>query len=607
MHQPWEHARLSFLASPARFIAHYVADRWLTFAMLAAIVVAGSASAVGVQYAMKLLIDRMTDASHAAAGLHVMLAWFVGMVAAECVLQRTAALMLGRATVASGVRIRLDMFEYLIGHQLPFFYNERAGALGHRLSALAGSFGAIIHRILLEIMPPLIAFAGALIIFLSIDVRMSILLGLTFMVVTCALVALGLRGRLYHREFARRAGIVGGELVDLIGNIWLVKAFAARKRELARLETFFEAEAEAQRRGWFFVERIRGLHDIALALLVGGTLLWAIHRWSEGAITTGDVVIISAMTFRMLYGARDLAMALIDMSQQFSYLGETLEIIGVPQTLLDAPGAPPLRVERGTLRLDRVTFGYDPHRPVLHDLSFEIQAGQKVGIVGASGAGKSSILQLIQRFHDAQAGAVFVDGQPIHAVTQESLHEAIAVVPQEVLLFHRTILENIRVARATASDADVRRAAEAAGCADFIALLPQGYDSVVGERGTNMSGGQRQRIGIARAFLKDSHIVLLDEATSALDTGSELEVQQGLDRLMANRTVLAVAHRLSTIVTFDRVLVVEDGRIVEDGSPQHLLQRENGAFRKLWVLQAEGMGEPPAGSRRPVHLRAVPM
>jgi ATP-binding cassette subfamily B protein len=586
---------LPFLASPLRFLLHYVVARPWSFLLLALIVIGGSASAVGVQYAMKMMVDAMTASPHVVGPVYAALAVFVGLVVLESVALRISALLLGQLTVESGVTIRLDMFDHLTGHQLPFFQNERAGSLGHRISSLAGIFGALIHRILREITPPLVSFTGALIIFLLIDPRMAAVLGAVFVVVTGTLVALGLRGHVHHKEFARRAGVVGGELVDLIGNIWVVKAFAARRRELDRLRGYFEGEARAQRRGWFFVERIRGLHDATLAVLVGGTLLWTIHRWSQGAVSTGDVVVISAMTFRTLQGSRDLAMALIDTSQQFSYLSETLDVIGVPQALADAPDAPALHRGAGTVRLEDVTFGYDPRRPVLHGLTLDVPAGQRVGVVGPSGAGKSSILQLVQRFHDAQAGRVLVDGQAVHDVTQDSLREAIAVVPQEVLLFHRTVMENIRFARPTASDADVRRAAAAAGCEEFIDALPDRYDSIVGERGTNLSGGQRQRIGIARAFLKDARIVLLDEATSALDTQSEQEVQRGLDALMAGRTVLAVAHRLSTIVGFDRVVVVEDGRIVEDGPPQELLAAQ-GAFHRLWTLQAEGMDQagPPA-------------
>ncbi|WP_010184448.1 ABC transporter ATP-binding protein [Sphingomonas sp. PAMC 26605] len=584
---------MPFLHSPTRFLIHYVAARPWIFLLLGLLVVGASMSAIGVQYAMKLLIDAMTGGVRARGTVYAALAGFLGLVILESLLQRASALTLGQATVSSGVGIRLDMVNYLTGHQMPFFQNQRAGSLGHRISGLAGIFGAIMHRLLREVTPPLITFVGAILIFVSIDAMMAAVLGGVFLAVTIALILLGLRGHVHHTAFAKHAGRAGGELIDMIGNIWVVKAFAARDRELDRLEGFLDKEADAQRRGWFFVEQMRGLHDLALAVMVGGTLIWAIGRWSTGAISTGDVVIISTMTFRILNGSRDLAMAVIDTSQQFSYLRETLDIIGVPQTLSDAPDATRLRVGEGTVDVANVTFGYDPRDPIIHDLSLRVPAGQKLGIVGASGAGKSSLLQLIQRFHDPQIGHLAIDGQRIDHVTQESLRDAIAVVPQEVLLFHRSVIDNIRIARPDASDEDVHAAADAAGCDDFIRRLSHGYDTVVGERGANLSGGQRQRIGIARAFLKNARIVLLDEATSALDSESELEVQNGLDALVRNRTVIAVAHRLSTIVGYDRVIVVEHGRIVEDGPPQQLLRQKGGAFRQLWLMQVEGLDRAP--------------
>ena len=588
---------MPFLHSPTRFLIHYVAARPWIFLALGLLVAAASISSIGIQYAMKLLIDAMTGGVRARGTVYAALAVFLGLVIVESLLQRASALTLGQATVSSGVGIRLDMVNYLTGHQMPFFQNQRAGSLGHRISGLAGIFGAIMHRLLREVTPPLIAFAGAMLIFVTIDAAMAAVLGGVFLLVTIALILLGLRGHVHHTAFAQHAGRAGGELIDMIGNIWVVKAFAARERELDRLEGFLDKEADAQRRGWFFVEQMRGLHDLALAVLVGGTLIWAIGRWSTGAISTGDVVIISTMTFRILNGSRDLAMAVIDTSQQFSYLRETLDIIGVPQTLSDAHDATRLRVGEGTVDVANVTFGYDPRDPIVHDLSLHVPAGQKLGIVGASGAGKSSLLQLIQRFHDPQIGHLAIDGQRIDHVTQESLRDAIAVVPQEVLLFHRSVIDNIRIARPDASDEDVHAAAEAAGCDDFIRRLSHGYDTVVGERGANLSGGQRQRIGIARAFLKNARIVLLDEATSALDSESELEVQAGLDALVRNRTVIAVAHRLSTIVGFDRVIVVDKGRIVEDGPPQLLLRQKGGAFRQLWLMQVEGLDRQPSRSR----------
>ncbi len=584
---------MPFPDTPSRFLIHYVGSRPLSFLALAGIVVAASGCAVGVQFAMKLMIDAMTAPEHVVMAVYGALGLFVGLVATENLLSRLSGALLCRTTIDLGVKIRLDLFAYLAGHQMPFFQNQRAGSLGHRVTAMAGSFGAIINRMMLDVAPPLISFVGAVIIFAPISAPMAAVLAVCFVAVTGVLIVLGRRGHVHHREYARQGGLAGGELVDVIGNIWAVKSFAARPREVRRLRGSFETEAAAQRRGWMFVERIRILHDGALVLLVGGTLFWAVQLWSRGAVTAGDVVIVSALTFRILFGSRDLAMALVDVAQQFSYLEETLDLIGRPQGIVDAADARTLANGTGAISFQDVTFGYDPHRPVLKDVSIDVPAGQKVGIVGASGAGKSTMLQLMQRLYDVQAGRVLVNGEPVDEITQDSLHESIAVVPQEVLLFHRSVIENIRFARPDASDEEVFAAAHAAGCDGFIREMADGYASIVGERGTNLSGGQRQRIGIARAFLKDAPIVLLDEATSALDTRSELEVQRALVELMRDRTVLAVAHRLSTVVGFDRILVVEGGRIVEDGPPAHLLAA-GGQFDRLWRLQVEGFASAPS-------------
>ena len=217
-----------------------------------------------------------------------------------------------------------------------------------------------------------------------------------------------------------------------------------------------------------------------------------------------------------------------------------------------------------------------------------IPAGQKIGIVGPSGAGKSTMVHLLQRLYDVQKGRILIDGQPLTEVTQDSLREALAVVPQEISLFHRSLMENIRFARPDATDEEVFAAARAACCDGFIRALPQGYDTIVGERGMKLSGGQRQRVGIARAFLKDAPIIVFDEATSALDTESEMEIQRSLVRLMRDRTVMAVAHRLSTLAAFDRIVVMRAGRIVEDGTATEL-RRRGGLFDRMWRLQAEGL------------------
>jgi len=322
-------------------------------------------------------------------------------------------------------------------------------------------------------------------------------------------------------------------------------------------------------------------------VMAGSMLIWAVSLWTRGSVTGGDVVVVSTLVFRILHGSRDLAMALVDMEQHMSYVGETLRVIGKPHEVVDAPNARPFQRKGGAVRFENVTFDYGAGKPVLRGFSLEIPAGQKVGVVGPSGAGKSTLIHLVQRLHDVQEGRVLIDGQSTAELTQESLRYAIAVVPQEISLFHRTVMENIRFGRPEATDQEVYEAAAAAQCG-FIDDLSDGYDTLVGERGAKLSGGQRQRIGIARAILKNAPIVVLDEATSALDTEAEIEVQRALDRLTRGRTVIAVAHRLSTLSEFDRIVVLNEGRVVEDGGIDDLLAAQ-GVFARMWRLQSRGL------------------
>jgi ATP-binding cassette subfamily B protein len=319
-------------------------------------------------------------------------------------------------------------------------------------------------------------------------------------------------------------------------------------------------------------------------------LLWAITLWRAGTITPGDVVIISALTFRILHGSRDLALALVNMSQHMGMITDSLRVIAQPHGLEDVGDSRPLLPGGGAIEFKDVSFAYPDGRQVFERFNLKIEPGQKVGLVGPSGSGKSTLISLIQRLDDAQSGGVFIDGQRVTEVGQDSLRSRIAVVPQEIALFHRSIMENIRYGRPDATDEEVKSAARHAYCDGFIRDLPDGYYTMVGERGVLLSGGQRQRLGIARAFLKNAPILILDEATSALDTQSEQEIQMALEELVRGRTVLAVAHRLSTVANFDRIVVLTDGEIVEDGRPA-ALRRRGGVFDGMWRLQADSLAE----------------
>ncbi|ESY81115.1 ABC transporter ATP-binding protein [Mesorhizobium sp. LNHC220B00] len=576
-----------FLEGSAAFIKHYVHRQLPQFILLTVLVISAASCAVAIQYVMKVLVDAMAGPRDSSAA-QTALAIFISLIAVESILWRLCGWLGCKATLAIGVQMRLDLFDFLNGQPMKYFAENLAGSLGQRVTATAGNFGALTNIVIWRIAPPAVDFVGTVIVFTVVDWRMAVALASAVVVIMGGLLAFGERGRHLHRTYASYANEVGGSLIDVITNMWSVKAFSARAREHARLAASFRTEADAQRDSWMYTEKARLIHDIALWVMAGGMLAWAVRQWSRGEITPGDVVLVSALTFRILHGSRDMALSLVDMVQHFGFIEDTLRIIGQPQTVVDMPQAPAIRPRGGAIEFRKVSFTYGTEIDAIHNLDLSIPAGQKVGIVGPSGAGKSTFVHLLQRLYDVQGGQILIDGQPIASVTQDSLREALAVVPQEILLFHRTVMENIRFARPEASEEEVYAAARAAHCEAFITRLPKGYDTLVGERGVKLSGGQRQRIGIARAFLKAAPVIVLDEATSALDTESELVIQSSLVKMFRDRTVIAVAHRLSTLSSFDRILVMDGGRVVEDGSAAEL--RAHGSlFARMWRLQAEGI------------------
>lgn len=579
-----------------RFLFLYITRRPWLFGSVFLIIIGAASSAVGVQYAMKLLVDAMDSSGRATAHVWAPLFLFLVLITVENLLWRLGGWQGSRAIVASGVDIRLDLFEHLTGHSMRYFNQHFSGALGNRITSTAAATGEIFATMFWRILPPITDFLGAILVLTTIRWQMS--LGLLFSVLFVAglLIIFGIRGRRIHDNYAKRSSDASGKMIDVVSNVWTVKAFSARYREKNRLSRELNREAKAHRRSWMYVELARVIHDLCLVVTGAGMLIWSILLWRAGSISTGDVVIVSTLTFRILHGSRDLALALVGTAQQFGIINETLKVIAQPHSVKDPDASSQLTIERGNILFDNVSYTYPDGHKVFDQLSFEIKAGERVGLVGASGAGKSTLISLIQRLDDIQGGQILIDGQRIDQVSQDSLRANISVVPQDIALFHRSVFENIRYGRPAASNEEVYSAARDAYCDAFIRGLPKGYRTIVGEKGIRLSGGQRQRLGIARAFVKDAPILILDEATSALDSKSEKEIQLALASLMQGRTVLAIAHRLSTLASFDRIIVLKNGGIIEDGPPD-VLRANGGPFAEAWQLQANSL-DPQASDKQ---------
>ncbi|MEC7794334.1 MAG: ABC transporter ATP-binding protein/permease [Pseudomonadota bacterium] len=372
--------------------------------------------------------------------------------------------------------------------------------------------------------------------------------------------------------------------IDSLLNFETVKYFGAEGREAARYDRAMEGYESAALKTSYSLAFLNFGQSFLITGGLVAVMVMAALGVQDGRMSVGDFVMVNAYMIQITMPLNFLGSVYREIRQALVDMGEMFDLLEQPAEIQDKPGAAPIRVNGGAVSFDNVAFGYDPERPILKGISLDVQPGQKVAIVGPSGSGKSTIGRLMFRFYDVTDGAIRIDGQDVRDVTQDSLHAQIGVVPQDTVLFNDTIRYNIAYGRDGASQADIEAAARSAQIHDFITSLPEGYDTAVGERGLKLSGGEKQRVGIARTLLKNPPILLLDEATSALDTETERGIQTALERAGEGRTVLTIAHRLSTIADADRIVVLEDGHIVEDGTHADLLSR-GGRYAGLWARQ----------------------
>ncbi|MFT6453079.1 MAG: ATP-binding cassette subfamily B protein [Halocynthiibacter sp.] len=381
--------------------------------------------------------------------------------------------------------------------------------------------------------------------------------------------------------------------IDSLLNFETVKYFGAEAREAARYDASMERYVDAALRTNYSLAALNFGQSFLITLGLIGVMVLAAIGVGNGQLTVGDFVMVNAYMIQITMPLNFLGTVYREIRQALVDMGEMFDLLEQPAEVVDKPDAKVLNVQAGEVVFENVAFGYDPERPILKGVDLSVKRGETIAIVGPSGSGKSTIGRLLFRFYDVAGGAVRIDGQDLRDVTQASLHSAVGVVPQDTVLFNDTIYYNIAYGRPEASRAEVEAAAKAAKIHDFVSSLPEGYQTQVGERGLKLSGGEKQRVGIARTLLKNPPILLLDEATSALDTQTERDIQESLREMAQGRAVLTIAHRLSTIVDADRIIVLEDGLVREQGTHDELLD-QNGRYAAMWHRQASETPEIPA-------------
>jgi ATP-binding cassette subfamily B protein len=542
-------------------------------------------------YAMKRIVDTAVGADLRAPGawnvVRAPLAGFFVVVGVFIVVEWGVWYCSYSSRIPVLARARQLVFTYAQRHSPTYFDNMLTGKVAHRAMLLPEQTVTLFERTNWDYVPLGVQCGLLLVLFFRAAPTFAAILAGWLAVYVSVTMAFGRRIAKLGAVHSEAKAQLTGRIVDAITNIKNVIFFAGHEKEDRIVGDSIGETFDAQRAQYRAFVQMRLILQ-ALNLAIYAVLLpFALGRLVRGAISVGDFLLISTLMIQLIRNVFDMANGLPDTYDMVGSVRDSLAMLIVPRDIRDRPGATELRVPRGEVAFEAVSFAYDHKKPIFDRLSLTIPAGQRVGLIGHSGAGKTTLVTLLMRLYDVQQGAICVDGQNIAAVTQASLRRSIGLIPQDVILFHRTLLENIRYGRPGASDAEVVRAAERAHAHEFITALPEGYHTLVGERGVKLSGGQRQRIAIARALLKDAPILLLDEATSALDSESEALIQAGMNQAMAGKTVVAIAHRLSTLAHLDRLLVIEKGQIVEDGAHAELLAK-GGVYAGLWSRQVGG-------------------
>lgn len=479
-------------------------------------------------------------------------------------------------------------FDYLHHHSYAYFSNNFTGSVVKKIKSFVSAFEVLADQFFYELLPSTVAITAMAIILAKVNIYLGIgIVGwvIVFLIINWVFTKYKMK---YDIERSEAETATSSFLADTVTNNTNIKLFNGYQKESNGFGDLINSLHKIRLFTWNLSAKFHALQSLLLIVLEIGIFYFAIKLWVKDVLTVGDFVLIQSYIITIITMVWDFGKIIMRIYEHLAEAEEMTIIFNTPHEVSDDLSAKDLKIKLGRVKFDKINFCYENGEKVLENFSLEIKPGQKVALVGLSGSGKSTLVKLLLRLHDIQSGQILVDGQDISKVTQESLRKQISLVPQDPILFHRSLMENMRYGRFEATDDEVIEASKLAFCDKFIDKLRDGYGTFVGERGIKLSGGERQRVAIARAMLRNSPILILDEATSSLDSESEKYIQESLENLIKGKTVLIIAHRLSTIKGVDRIVVLENGKIVEDGTHKELIKKKNGVYNRLWDIQVGG-------------------
>ena len=565
--------------------------KWWYLLMMQAPII-GSFYKVANSYAIKLVVDAFTiSAVPEYSSLIYPITLFVGAILIMEAGWRASHFAWMKSQPFVRANIAAKAYDYIQNHSYNFFQNTHSGSIASKIKGIEAGYNnlwfGIHHRLtnpLLEIFVTIFALA-------FINLQLFIFMAIWCLVFFPIMMVMSLKVSTLAKATTDSHHEAMGFIADNITNIFSLFSFASRRRELKKINEFLNNDRAKKDYAWIRYELKMAFVGIAFyATMLVSLLFFMIHLRRIGVITIGDFVFIMTVTFFMVDNIWKLTSEVGDFLGKIGDLKSSFSVLQIPQEIIDKPNASELKVSKGEIVFKNVSFGYDQcGLHTLKNLNLHIKAGEKIGLVGSSGAGKSTLVSLLLKNFQTTSGDILIDNQSIYDVSSDSLRSQIALIPQDTMLFHRSIGENIGYAKENTTQQEIENAAKKAHIHEFITTLPNGYNTLVGERGIKLSGGQRQRVAIARAILKDAPILILDEATSSLDSHTENYIQESLNLLIDDKfkTVIAVAHRLSTLKHMDRIIVLDKGKIIEDGAHEELL-RTQGYYQNMWNMQAGG-------------------